>query len=110
MVQARILKLAKITKCAMKDLRDTYASQLLTCGVPLAFLSAQLGHADIGLTARHYARWCGSAEYRTPLIPGAHEVPADLLARIAPEVPIKSPYPRASAPRRNSEAKLLGEK
>jgi len=32
----------------MKDLRDTYASQLLTCGVPLAFLSAQLGHADIG--------------------------------------------------------------
>jgi integrase len=42
----RILKRAKIAKVAMKDLRDTFASQLLTCGVPLGYISAQLGHAD----------------------------------------------------------------
>jgi integrase len=32
----------------MKDLRDTFASQLLTSGVPLGYISHQLGHADIG--------------------------------------------------------------
>ena len=90
----RILKRTMITKCAMKDLRDTFASQLLTCGVPLGYISAQLGHADIGVTSRHYARWCGGSEFRTPMVPAENEVPADLLARIAPEVPIKSPYPR----------------
>ena len=88
----RILKRAKIAKCAMKDLRDTYASQLLTCGVPLGYISHQLGHADTSVTSRHYARWCGGADYRTPAAPAPSEVPADLLARLAPEVPIKSPY------------------
>jgi integrase len=84
-------KRAKIAKCAMKDLRDTFASQLLTCGAPLGYISNQLGHADIGVTSRHYARWCGGAEFRAPMVPAENEVPADLLARIAPEVPIKSP-------------------
>ena len=40
---------------AMKDLRDTFASQLLTAGVQLGYVSAQLGHADVGVTT--YARW-----------------------------------------------------
>jgi hypothetical protein len=78
----------------MKDLRDTFASQLLTSGVPLGYISHQLGHADIGVASRHYARWCGGSDFRTPMVPAENEVPADLLARIAPEVPIKSPYPR----------------
>jgi hypothetical protein len=90
----RILKRAKIAKVAMKDLRDTFASQLLTCGVPLGYISNQLGHADIGVTSRHYARWCGGAEFRTPMVPAENEVPADFLTQLAPEVPIKSPYPR----------------
>ena len=48
----------------------------------LAYVSRQLGHADIQVTTRHYARWCGGDEYREPmrLLPG--EVPADLLARL----------------------------
>jgi len=58
----RILKRAAIGHRAMKDLRDTYASQLLTAGVNLAYVSRQLGHADIQVTTRHYARWCGGDE------------------------------------------------
>jgi len=78
----RICKRAKVGDRALKDLRDTSASQLLTCGVQLGYVSQQLGHADVAITARHYARWVGSEEYRDPMrrLPG--EVPADLLARL----------------------------
>jgi integrase len=56
-----------------KDLRDTFASQLFTCGVQLGWVSRQLGHADFGVMVRHYAKWCGDDQYRTPLSiePGA---------------------------------------
>jgi integrase len=43
-----------------KDLRDTFASQLLTAGVQLGYMSRQLGHSDVSVTARHYARWAGA--------------------------------------------------
>ena len=56
-----------------KDLRDTYASQLLTAGI-------QLGHSDVSITARHYARWTGGDDYRSPLDVREGEVPADLLS------------------------------
>jgi hypothetical protein len=45
-----------------KDLRDTFASQ-------------QPGHADVSVTARHYARWCGGDEYREPLTLGDGDIP-----------------------------------
>jgi len=61
-----------------KDLRDTFASQLLTAGVQLGYVSRQLGHSDVSVTARHYARWAGGDGYRSPLTVGEHEVPADL--------------------------------
>jgi integrase len=64
-------------------LRDTYASHLLSAGVQLAYVSNQLGHADVAITARHYAQWCGGDEYRPPIPLGEGEVPADLLARLA---------------------------
>jgi len=67
----------------MKDLRDTFASQLLTSGVSLGYVSKQLGHADVAVTARHYARWAGGDSYRAPMVVEAGEVPADLLARLA---------------------------
>ena len=41
----------------MKDLRDTFASQLLTCGVQLGYVSRQLGHSKPTVTADHYAKW-----------------------------------------------------
>jgi integrase len=49
---------------ALKDLRNTFASHLLSAGVQLAYVSAQLGHADVAVTAKHYAAWCGGDEYR----------------------------------------------
>jgi integrase len=77
-----MLKAAEITQqVTPHGLRDTFASQLLSAGVQLAYVSNQLGHADVAITARSYARWCGS-EYRPPLVLAEGEVPADLLARL----------------------------
>jgi len=49
----RILERAGIGRRALKDLRDTFASQLLTSGVSLAYVSKQLGHADVAVTATY---------------------------------------------------------
>ena len=62
---------------------STFASQLLTAGVQLGYVSTQLGHADVAVTSRHYARWAGGDEYRQPMTLELGEVPADLLARLA---------------------------
>jgi len=87
----RICKRAGIGHRSLKDLRDTFASQLLTAGVQLGWISAQLGHADVATTARHYARWAGGDLYREPLRLGPGEVPADLLARLREERPHSDP-------------------
>jgi len=79
-----------------KDLRDTFASQLLTAGVQLGYVSRQLGHSDVSVTARHYARWAGGDSYRSPLEVSKDEVPADLLARLAAKSP-QSPHTAAKA-------------
>jgi hypothetical protein len=50
--------------------------------VPLGYASRQLGHADISVTAQHYARWCGGDDYRDPMLRRPGEVPADFLARL----------------------------
>ncbi len=79
-----------------KDLRDTFASQLLTAGVQLGYVTRQLGHSDVSITARHYARWAGGDGYRRPLEVGKDEVPADLLARLAADSP-QNPHTTAKA-------------
>ncbi|HMG88183.1 MAG TPA: tyrosine-type recombinase/integrase [Terracidiphilus sp.] len=38
-------------------LRDTFAVDLLTKGVPLEEVSKLLGHESIKTTEKHYARW-----------------------------------------------------
>lgn len=73
---------AKLPHHTPKDLRDTFASQLLTAGIQLGYISTQLGHADVATTARHYARWAGGTAYRRALELAAGEVPADLIARV----------------------------
>lgn len=78
-----VCKAAGLLGHTPKDLRDTFASQLLTAGIQLGYVSQQLGHADVAVTARHYARWAGGDSYRRPLEVGEGEVPADLLARLA---------------------------
>lgn len=88
----RVLEAAGLPRHTPKDLRDTYASQLLTVGVQLGYISRQLGHEDVATTARHYARWCGGEAYRRPLEPAPGEVPADLLARIQELAEADSPH------------------
>jgi integrase len=75
---------AGLTGHTPKDLRDSFASHLLTAGIPLGYISRQLGHADTAVTARHYARWVGD-EYERPPQLEEGDVPADLLARISEE-------------------------
>ena len=77
-----VIGAAGIERHTPKDLRDTFASQLLTAGIQLGYISEQLGHSDVATTARHYARWAGGKAYRRPLEVAAGEVPADMLARI----------------------------
>ncbi|MBW2316421.1 MAG: tyrosine-type recombinase/integrase [Deltaproteobacteria bacterium] len=76
----RIAKRAGVGLRRPKDLRDTFASQLLTLGVPLTYISRQLGHRQVATTEKHYARYQGD-EYVDPLRREPWEVPADFLAR-----------------------------
>lgn len=92
-----VCKAAGLPRHTPKDLRDTFASQLLTAGVQLGYIAEQLGHADVATTARHYARWAGGRAYRRPLEVEPGEVPADLLARIEGiESPHESPHIEAA--------------
>ena len=45
-----------------KDLRDTFASWLVSLGAPVAWVSKALGHSDWSITARHYAKRMEDAE------------------------------------------------
>jgi integrase len=63
----KVCKAAKIGKAARpdgterfrapKDLRDTFASQLLTAGIQLGYVSRQLGRERHSSTLRALGRW-----------------------------------------------------
>ncbi len=80
----RVIERAGIGPYQMRDLRSTYATQLLSAGIPLGRVSKRLGHADMSMTAKHYAKWVESddEDYREPMVLAEGEIPADLLARI----------------------------
>jgi hypothetical protein len=61
----------------MTCLRDTFASHLLTAGVQLGYVSSQLGHSDVSVTARHYAKWIEDDRYRETLMLEPDEVPSE---------------------------------
>ena len=82
---------AGLPDIAFHSLRDTFASQLLTAGVQLGYVSKQLGHAGVSVTARHYARWVEGDGYRASMTVGPGEVPADLLVRITKVTPQVTP-------------------
>lgn len=63
-----------------KDLRDTFASVLLSSGVPIVHISKQLGHATIAMTLKSYAKWCHGDDYVDPVRLSPSQLPADLLA------------------------------
>ena len=89
----RVCERAGLGHRSLKCLRDTYASQLLSAGVQLGYISRQLGHSGVAVTSAHYARWAGGDEYRPPIALASGEVPADLLARLggeSPHIPLTS--------------------
>jgi len=54
-------KASGIAKLTFHELRHTYASALVNEGVPLAYVAAQLGHADTRMVEKHYGHLCASA-------------------------------------------------
>ena len=59
---ARALKGADLSAFRVYDLRHTLATQLLSQGVPLTYVSAQLGHARPTTTLQWYSHWLPSAD------------------------------------------------
>ena len=64
-----------------KDLRDTFASVLISSGIPLKYISSQLGHSKTATTEKYYTKWCHGDDYVEPIRLSPGELPADLLAR-----------------------------
>jgi len=53
----RVLRKAGLRDIRYHDLRHTYASQLLAQGVPVTYVSQQLGHSNPQITLSVYAHW-----------------------------------------------------
>jgi integrase len=66
-VFARICTAAKLRSHSPHDLRDTYASQLLSSNVPLLYVSEQRGHSSAAFTLKHYAKWLPKPNARARL-------------------------------------------
>jgi integrase len=81
---------AKIGARQPKDLRDSFASWLLSLGAPIAWVQTQLGHSDWSTTARHYGRWIEAAAHRPPPALLHGEVWPDLLSRLEVTSPVTS--------------------
>lgn len=45
-------------------MRHSFATLGLADGLPLEWISKQMGHTDISLTARRYAQWLPKADQR----------------------------------------------
>lgn len=56
----RVLVKAGLPAFSPYDLRHTYASLLLSAGVPLLYVAQQLGHTKPTITLKYYARWIPS--------------------------------------------------
>ncbi|MBW2691436.1 MAG: tyrosine-type recombinase/integrase [Deltaproteobacteria bacterium] len=81
-----------------KDLRDTFASWLVSIGAPVAWVSESLGHSNWAVTAQHYAQWMEDSAGRqfTPKLDSGDVWP-DLLARVGATITPESP-PNAFQP------------
>jgi len=53
----RVLRRAGIRDIRFHDLRHTFASQLLSNGTNILYVSQQLGHSNPGITMKIYAKW-----------------------------------------------------
>jgi len=53
----KVLKKAGLRSIRFHDLRHTFASQLLSNGTNILYVSQQLGHSNPGITMKIYAKW-----------------------------------------------------
>ena len=53
----RVQDLAQVRRRTPHDLRHSWASHMLAAGADLAYVSAQLGHANPSITLRIYSHW-----------------------------------------------------
>ena len=85
----RVLEKAELPSFSLYDLRHTYASLLLSAGVPLLYVAQQLGHTKPTITLKYYARWIptGDASHAGVL----ERTLVRTLARTAVEVPATQP-------------------
>lgn len=78
----RACKRAGVDEVRPKDLRDTYASTLVTHGIVLKWVSLQLGHASVAVTEKHYAAYMAVDGYQNPWMCPDGCLPPDLLAEL----------------------------
>jgi integrase len=67
----KVQDLAKVRRRTPHDLRHSWASHMLAGGADLAYVSAQLGHANPSITLRIYSHW----------VPGTQRVTTSILDR-----------------------------
>jgi len=84
---SKFIKRSGLPKVTVHSLRHTYASLMISDGVPLVVVSHQLGHAQTSTTANIYAHVIASAEARAAqtfdmfddiIIPAAEKVAAKI--------------------------------
>jgi len=61
-VWRKLLELAKVRHLRVHDARHTYASIMLRRGVPMAYVSRQLGHSSIQITVDLYGHFEAGAD------------------------------------------------
>jgi integrase len=60
---------AKVRRRTPHDLRHSWASHMLSAGADLAYVSAQLGHANPSITLRIYSHWVPGMRRITTAVP-----------------------------------------
>ncbi len=65
----KVQDIAKVRRRTPHNLRHSWASHMLTAGADLAYVSAQLGHANPSITLRIYSHW----------VPGTRRVATSIL-------------------------------
>jgi len=124
---ARVLKKAGLPHFRLYDLRHTFATLLLNRGVPITYVSKQLGHANQTTTSQwdadalptataHYVDLLdGTPEARVPATPTAHYVDQldgdepETRASSSPLAPSLGTTAVSETPPPNGSIEILGE-
>jgi integrase len=78
----KVQDLAQVRRRTPHDLRHSWASHMLAEGADLAYVSAQLGHANPSITLRIYSHW----------VPGTRRITTSILDRKSPNMPEINSY------------------